>query len=84
MDKQARLPEFGEDVKKRLHLLSEERLSPREVKHCGFVRHFWGQKNGGESGIRRIMRYGAMSDDMANPLFIMRRYCVQTVTDLLS
>ena len=28
-----------------------------------------GQKTGGERGIRRIMRYGAMSDDMANPLF---------------
>jgi len=35
-------------VKKRLCLLSEERLSPREVKPCGFVRHF--QKNGGEMG----------------------------------
>ena len=30
----------GEDVKKRLRLLSEERLSPREEKPCGFVRHF--------------------------------------------
>ena len=28
---------FGEDVKKRLRLLSEERLSPREVKTCVFV-----------------------------------------------
>ena len=42
------------------------------------------QKNGGGSGIRRIMRYGAMSDDMANPLFIMRSYCVQAVADLLT
>ena len=28
---------FCEDVKKRLRLLSEERLSPREVKTCVFV-----------------------------------------------
>ena len=27
----------GEDVKKSLQLLSEVRLSPREVKPCGFV-----------------------------------------------
>ena len=37
LHKQARLPEFGEDVKKSLRLLSEERLSPREVKTCVFV-----------------------------------------------
>ena len=41
------------------------------------------QKNGGESGIRRIIRYGAMSADMANPLFIMSSYRVQAVADLL-
>ena len=29
--------DFGEDVKKSLRLLSEVRLSPREVKPCGFV-----------------------------------------------
>ena len=29
-----------EGVKKRLRLLSEERLPPREEKPCGFVRHF--------------------------------------------
>ena len=35
VDKQVRLPEFGEDVKKRLRLLSEERLAPCEdVKLC--------------------------------------------------
>ena len=45
---QARLPEFGEDVKKSLRLLSEERLTPREVKPCGFVRHFLSTKNGGQ------------------------------------
>ena len=33
-----------------------------------FTRLKGGQKTGGERGIRRIMRYGAMSDDMANPL----------------
>ena len=38
--------EFCEDVKKRLRLLSEERLSPREVKPCGFVPPFFLQKNG--------------------------------------
>ena len=37
----------GEDVKKRLRLLSEERLTPREEKTCVFVRHFLGKKNGG-------------------------------------
>ena len=36
--------EFGEDVKKRLRLLSKERLSPREEKPGGFVRHFFGKK----------------------------------------
>ena len=36
--------EYSEDVKKKLRFLSEERLSPREVKPCGFVRHFFGQK----------------------------------------
>ena len=41
---QARLLEFGEDVKKKLCFLSEERLSPREVKPCGFVRHFFAKK----------------------------------------
>ena len=45
---------FGEDVpasfyyavarKKRLRLLSEERLSPREEKTYGDLRHFFGQK----------------------------------------
>jgi len=44
---QARLPDFGEDVKKSLRLLSEVRLTPREVKPCGFVRHFLSIKNGG-------------------------------------
>ena len=39
------------------HLLSEERLSPREEKPCGFVRHCFanlGKKNGGERGIRTL------------------------------
>ena len=76
-------PEFGEDVKKKLCFLSEERLTPREVKTCGDLRHFL-QKNGGEREIRRIIRYGAMSDDMANPLFVVGNYYVQTVTDLLA
>ena len=54
MDKQARLLEFGEDVpasfhyavarKKRLRLLSEERLSPREEKTYGDLRHFFAKK----------------------------------------
>ena len=44
--------EFCEDVKKRLRLLSEERLSPREEKTCVFVRHFFGKKNGGECYFR--------------------------------
>ena len=51
-DKQARRLREGEDVKKSLRLLSEERLPPREEKPCGFVRHFLSIKNGGESGIR--------------------------------
>ena len=34
---QARRNVFSEDVKKSLRLLSEERLSPREVKTCVFV-----------------------------------------------
>ena len=48
---------FGEDVpalfyyavarKKRLRLLSEERLSPREEKTYGDLRHFFCKKNGG-------------------------------------
>jgi len=49
-DKQARLPEFGEDVKKSLRLLSEERLSPHEVKTCVFViflPKIWAKKWGG-------------------------------------
>ena len=33
-----------EDVKKRLRLLSEERLTPHEEKTCVFVRHFLGKK----------------------------------------
>ena len=36
---QARLHRESEDVKKSLRLLSEERLTPREVKPCGFVDH---------------------------------------------
>ena len=36
--------EFGEDVKKRLRLLSEERLTPREEKTCVFVPPFFWQK----------------------------------------
>ena len=36
-DKQAHRNVFSEDVKKSLRLLSEERLSPREVKTCVFV-----------------------------------------------
>ena len=35
-------------MKKRLRLLSEERLAPREEKPCGFVPPFLGKKNGGE------------------------------------
>ena len=36
--------EFGEDVKKKLCFLSEERLTPREVKPCGDLRHFFAKK----------------------------------------
>ena len=32
-----------------------------------FKRDNSGTKNGGESGICRIIRYGTMSDDMVNP-----------------
>ena len=41
--------------RKNFVFLSEERLSPREVKPCGFVRHFFckKKKNGGERGNRR-------------------------------
>ena len=48
--------EFGEDVKKRLRLLSEELLltQKREEKTYVFVRHFFGKKNGGERGIRTL------------------------------
>ena len=35
---------ISEDVKKRLRLLSEERLTPHEEKTCVFVRHFLGKK----------------------------------------
>ena len=45
---QGRLRRIGDDVKKSLRLLSEERLSPREVKPSGFVRHFLSTKNGGQ------------------------------------
>ena len=34
------LIKLSEDVKKRLTLFSEERLTPREEKPCGFVHHF--------------------------------------------
>ena len=36
----------GEDVKKKLRFLREERLSPHEVKPNGFVDHFFTKKNG--------------------------------------
>ena len=36
----------GEDVKKKLRFLREERLSPHEVKPDGFVDHFFAKKNG--------------------------------------
>ena len=39
-------------MKKRLCLLSEVRLSPRDVKPCGFVFFAIGKRNGGERGIR--------------------------------
>ena len=56
MDKQARLLEFGEDVKKKLCFLSEvvpdgtvKRSLPSSLyglrrDKCGFVRHFFGKK----------------------------------------
>ncbi|MBR7131513.1 MAG: hypothetical protein IKC82_05980 [Lentisphaeria bacterium] len=34
----------GEDVKKKLRFLREERLSPHEVKPDGFVDHFFAKK----------------------------------------
>ena len=36
----------GEDVKKKLRFLREERLSPHEVKPDGFVDHLFAKKNG--------------------------------------
>ena len=35
---------MGEDVKKKLRFLREERLSPHEVKPDGFVDHFFAKK----------------------------------------
>ena len=56
-DKQAHRNVFSEDVKKSLRLLSEERLSPREVKTCVFVIFFArnsGKKNGVGEGTRTL------------------------------
>ena len=40
----------GEDVKKKLRFLREERLSPHEVKPDGFVDHFFAKKMVGVRG----------------------------------
>jgi len=42
-------------VKKSVWLLSEVRLSPREVKPCGFVFFAIGKKNGGEGGLELLI-----------------------------
>ena len=48
---------FGEDVKKRLRLLSEERLAPREEKTCVFVRHFFGKKMAERAGFEPAVEF---------------------------
>ena len=42
----------GEDVKKKLRFLREERLSPHEVKPDGFVDHFFCKKKKKMVGVR--------------------------------
>jgi len=42
---------FCEDVKKRLRLLSEERLSPREEKTCVFVPPWQCKIQGGNAAV---------------------------------
>jgi len=45
----------GEDVKKKLRFLREERLSPHEVKPDGFVDHFFAKKMVGVRGVPSLL-----------------------------
>ena len=73
---QARLLEFGEDVKKKLCFLSEVALRAVKRRLTSSFAIFFGKKNGGERGIRTLgtLQYTAFPMRRLRPLDHLSAY----------